>query len=198
MTTYKSSGIDKVRTVFSEQLSMEECYIFPQTDTDKLCCWTDLIQWVKSQLGAHHTDLQHMDGCPGKVTKPLNHKGTLATTLSWLLVVMAMLTAQLAADWLLAHPVCGLFAWGGSSVSLSSAGFVYIVRGAGERGRERNRYEEIMRNVYENWVNCVTSGSGKTTVQASEHFSGTIKNTCIQRKHVCLEALQVNNIFETM
>lgn len=100
---------------------------------------TELFLWVKSQLGANCSDLQYMDVCPGKVTKPLDHKGTLTTMFSCLPVVMAMLRAQLVADWLLTHPVGGAIAWWRSRGSQSSAGFVYIERGAGERVREKLR-----------------------------------------------------------
>lgn len=117
------------------------------TDLDIWCFVTKLFLCVRSRLGAKRTDLQYMDGCPGKVTEPLDHKGTLTTTLSCLPVVMAMLKAQLVADWLLTHPVGGATARWGSRGSQSSAGFVYIERRAGERVRDK---QKIKKSIYEN------------------------------------------------
>lgn len=79
-----------------------------------------------------------MDNSPGKVTKPLNHKGTLTTKLSCRPasppVVMAILRGQLTANWP-THPMGGVIARSGRSGSQSSAGFVYTQRA--KRGHKK-------------------------------------------------------------
>lgn len=69
------------------------------------------VLWVRSWLGAKPRWYNTCSSCPGKVIKPLDHKGTLTAVLSCPPVVMAMLRAQLVADWLLTHPVGGATVW---------------------------------------------------------------------------------------
>ena len=85
-----------------------------------------------------------MDGCPGKVTKPLDHKGTLTTTLSLpacLPVVMAMSDSP-AGRRLAADSTCG---WGHCVMRKQRAQlglFTLSVEGD-RRETERSGYENI-------------------------------------------------------
>lgn len=169
--------------------------LFSPKQTDRLCFETELIQWIRSQLGANRTDLQYMDECPGKVTKPLDHKGTLTTMLSCLPVVMAMLRAQLAANWLLTHPVGGAIAWWGSRGSQSFS-WVCLHREDSRQDRKRKKREEIKRNVCEDSHTLMLSLRTKSK-KASRETNRILK--AIEQRHSSKSSLSaIGNMWELL
>lgn len=97
---FRGTGSKSRASFTGMQLQRQQCHTFDHSwyyrQTDILCFVIDLWNWWRGWPHSHA--IQWMLSSPCKVTKPLDHKGTLTTILSCLSVIMLMLRAQPLAE----------------------------------------------------------------------------------------------------
>lgn len=132
-----------------------EIYEWPHKKKTIILCNTS--HRVSPELvGINPTDLQCSEAACARSQQRSDHKGTLTTTHSSLPACLSVWLSvgrygnaespEVAADWLLTHPVGGAVVWWGSTGCWSSAGFVYSER-VSEEGRVWRRYREASLKV---------------------------------------------------